>query len=353
MKEKGIAVIGRVAKDVELLDGQTVKTRVLYEELCNRFPGHSVITVDTYRYGKRFPVILVNLIRAFLHSKHIFVLLSRNGRTYLFPVITGLNRLFRRHLYHDVIGGALPKEAAASPSLRKQLGRFEVNWVETVQMKEALQEVGVTNVEILHNFKRLPILIPNQLSLEREEPYIFTMFSRVVREKGMDHASKAVAEVNRRAGRTRALLRIYGPIDPSYEVEFIALLKQYEGVVTYEGCVPYKESVEALSRSFVLLFPSTYPGEGMPGTILDAFAAGVPVIATDWHFNGELVHNGITGYCYDWHNMEQLTEWVAYAVEHPEEIDQMRENCLQAAHLYSADAAMEQICRRMGEEGEL
>ena len=181
MKGKGIAVIGRVAKDVELLDGQTVKTRVLYEELCNRFPGHSVITVDTYRYGKRFPVILVNLIRAFLHSKHIFVLLSRNGRTYLFPVITGLNRLFRRHLYHDVIGGALLNEAAASPSLRKQLGRFEVNWVETVQMKEALQEVGVTNVEILHNFKRLPILIPNQLSLEREEPYIFTMFNRMVR----------------------------------------------------------------------------------------------------------------------------------------------------------------------------
>ena len=38
MKKKDIAVVGRVAEGTELLDGQTVKTKILYEELKKEFP---------------------------------------------------------------------------------------------------------------------------------------------------------------------------------------------------------------------------------------------------------------------------------------------------------------------------
>lgn len=347
MRKKSIAVVGRVAEGVELLDGQTVKTKILCEELLRCFPECKLICVDTYQYRKNFLSILVQMIRAFLECEHIFILLSRNGRKFFIPVLTGINIIFRRRLYHDVVGGALPDEAKKCPALRKQLQRFEVNWVEFSAMKEQLKEIGVTNVEVLPNFKRLQILSAEQLPVQWQEPFVFTMFSRVLKEKGMETAAKAITEVNGRFGKKRAVLRIYGAVENCYKEAFELLLEQYKDCVSYIGCIPFDQSVEVLRDSYMLLFPSVYRGEGMPGTIIDAFSAGLPVIATDWHFNGELVRNGETGYCYDWRNEELLTEYIIYAIEHPKEVNSMRKFCLKEAKKYTPDVSMKQICARM------
>lgn len=352
MKKNGIAIVGRVAKGVELLDGQTVKTKVLLQELQRQYPERKIICVDTYQYSKHVFSVLIHIVKAFVECEHIFVLLSRNGRRFLFPVLTGMNKVFRRRLYHDVVGGALPQEVKERPALGKQLKQFEVNWVEFHKMKEELEKAGVSNVEVLPNFKRLHILQESELTDEYQEPFVFSMFSRVVKEKGMGVAAKAIAEVNSRFGKQRAVLHIYGPIDDSYKTEFNEILEQYKECVSYKGCIPFDKSTEELASSYMLLFPSVYRGEGMPGTIIDAFSAGVPVIATDWHFNAELVQNGITGYCYDWKQPELLKEHIIYAIEHPDEINKMRATCLQEAWKYTPDTVMEQICRRMNSKME-
>ncbi|MDO4557276.1 MAG: hypothetical protein Q4B70_19355, partial [Lachnospiraceae bacterium] len=160
MRKDGVSIgiVGRTADGTELLDGQTVKTRVLREELQRMFPGAEILCVDTYQYRRRIFSILFSTVKTFVKCKHIFVLLSRNGRTFFFPILTGLNKIFHRKMYHDVVGGALPGEAAARPALRKQLQRFEVNWVEFADMKDELGELGIMNAEVLPNFKRLHIL---------------------------------------------------------------------------------------------------------------------------------------------------------------------------------------------------
>ena len=344
---KNIAIVGRMAKGTVLLDGQTVKTKVLCEELRRCFPDADQVWVDTYQYRKHVLPILCNTLRAFATCDHIFVLLSRNGRKFFFPLLTGLNRMFRRRLYHDVVGGALPGEAAKSPALRRQLRQFEVNWVEFEQMKAELEAIGISNVEVLPNFKRLLILDPSEVSGGHQAPFVFSMFSRVLKEKGMTAAAEAIAEVNRRLGANTAQLRIYGPVEEGYRAEFEQVCQTYSDCVSYLGCISAEKSVETLRDSFMLLFPSVYPGEGMPGTIIDAFSAGLPVIATDWHFNAELVRNGETGYCYNWEQPELLTEQIIHAISHPDEVDAMRPNCLAEASKYTPEAVMGQICRRM------
>ncbi len=354
MKKDGIAVVGRLARGAVLLDGQTVKTKTLYDELRREFPGRQVLYVDVYRYRKRILPILWDTLRVFASCEHIIVLLSKNGHRFFFPVLHGLNLVFRRKLYHDVIGGALPMEAAESASLRRRLGKFQVNWVEFPAMKQELEQAGVHNVEVLPNFKRLEILSKEDVENDqknRKEPFLFLMFSRVIKEKGIETAAEAVANANRRFGRKRAALRIYGPVDAGYRQEFEQLLERYRDCVSYCGCVPSHQSVSALRGGYMLLFPSVYPGEGMPGTILDAFSAGLPVAASDWRFNRELVRDGETGYCYDWRNPGQLEELVVFAVEHPGAIDSMRKNCLAEAGKYTPQAAMEQIRRSI--EGDM
>ena len=347
MKKRGIAVIGRVAEGVPLLDGQTVKTNILRDELRRSFPDRKLICVDTYQYRRRVIPVLWNTLRAFFECEHIFVLLSKNGRRFFFPILTGLNTVFHRRLYHDVIGGALPDEVRARPALGKQLNRFEVNWVEFSAMKEALAQLGVTNAEVLPNFKRLKILSEDQLPETDRNPFVFTMFSRVTKEKGVEEAAAAIAEVNRQYGEKRAVLHIYGPVELVYQAEFEKLLEKHSDAVFYQGCVPYEKSVQTLCNSFLLLFPSTYYGEGLPGTIIDAFSAGLPVIATDWHFNAELVRSGETGYCYSWKEPRQLVKWMCYAMEHPDEVEAMRPACLREAKKYTPEAVMPQICRKM------
>lgn len=347
MSRNDIAVIGRTAQGTELLDGQTVKTKILYEELRRTFPDRKILCVDTWRYKKRAIPILWDTFRAFVSCGHIFVLLSRNGRTFFFPLITGLGKLFRRRLYHDVVGGALPGEAKERPALRRQLARFEVNWVELPQMKQELEALGLTNVEVLPNFKRLQILSPEDLRPTGKAPYTFTMFSRVCKTKGMTEAIEAVAAVNEGKDAPVARLKIYGPVEDAYRQEFETLCARHSRYVDYMGTIPQDRSVEALQDSFMLLFPSVYPGEGMPGTIIDAFSAGLPVIATDWHFNAQLVRNGETGYHYDWQKPALLKERIAYAMAHPDEVDAMRPGCLEEAKKYAPEAAMAQIRKKM------
>lgn len=349
MMKDGIAVIGRVAQGAQLLDGQTVKTKVLVEELRRCFPEKDILCVDTYRYSRRFLKILWDTWKAFRRSGHIFVLLSRNGRTFLFPILTGLNKLFRRRLYHDVVGGALPSEAAQRPGLRRQLKRFHVNWVEFQDMKQELEALGIHNVDVLPNFKRLTILSPEALTTDHQEPYLFSMFSRVCKDKGMTAAAEAIGKVNAQFGRMVAKLHIYGSVEEPYRAEFEALLRDHPQDVRYMGCIPQEESVEALRSSFMLLFPSVYPGEGMPGTIIDAFSAGLPVIATDWHFNAQLVRHGQTGYHYDWTKPELLQSWIVHAIDHPQEVDAMRPACLEEASRYAPETVMAQILEKMSD----
>ena len=352
MKADGIAVIGRVADGAELFDGQTVKTRTLRDELARRFPGRELVCVDTYQYKRRILPILFSTLHAFMHCGHIFILLSRNGRKFFFPLINGLNRVFHRRLYHDAVGGALPDEAAGNPALIRNLNRFEVNWVEFDDMRIRLAGLGVSNAEVLPNFKQLTILAENQLPEIETDPFRFVTFSRVTRDKGITSAAEAVVSLNGQYGDIRAVLHIYGPVDPDYQEELNSLTERHPESVFYMGCVPYDQSVDVLKNSFMLLFPTVYPGEGMPGTIIDAYSAGVPVIATDWHFNSELVHHGKTGFCYAWQQPERLEEWMRYAAEHPDQIERMRPQCLAEAGKYTPDAVMGTVLARMEAEPE-
>ena len=45
-----------------------------------------------------------------------------------------------------------------------------------------------------------------------------------------------------------------------------------------------------------MLFSTRYLGEGFPGTILDSYISGIPVIASDWRYNSDLVIHGQTGF---------------------------------------------------------
>ena len=66
--------------------------------------------------------------------------------------------------------------------------------------------------------------------------------------------------------------------------------------INYRGTYKESEALSIIHRYDVVLFPSYYDGEGVPGSLLDSIFAGVPSIATDWNYNSEIVTNNFNGF---------------------------------------------------------
>lgn len=333
-------IIGRTAEGTDLCDGQTIKTRVLFEEIKRMDPESRIFVADTYNYKKRALNLLCRLVEVLKESDVVFILLSRNGMKVLFPIVNGLNVLFKKPILHDCIGGSLDELAKQSPKLIRQLNKFTVNWVESEQLKARLEALGVKNVEYLPNFKRLNRVREDSLALTYPEQFRFCTFSRVNEAKGIGRACEAVIEINQKYGFTKAILDVYGPIEDNYDDTLNRYIDLSNGAISYHGVVSADKSVETLAGAYALLFPTTFHGEGFPGTIMDAFSAGVPIIATDWHLNGEIIQEGHTGFLYDPQKPEKLAELMEYLMNNPELVFAMRKNCLEEAKKYAPEIVM-------------
>ena len=188
-----------------------------------------------------------------------------------------------------------------------------------------------------------------ELRKEYDEPYKFCTFSRVMKEKGIEDAIDAVREINDEYQREVVSLDIYGPAEEAYMVHLNELLSQ-NATCRYCGVIPANESVEALKDYYALLFPTHWKHEGIPGTIIDALSAGVPVIARRWQYCDEMLKDGYTGLIYDFEQPEQLKTKIIYAINHKSDMMVMKRNCLKKAESYSEEHVIKQIIKEMGVE---
>ena len=173
---------------------------------------------------------------------------------------------------------------------------FDSIYVETNVMKIKLVAMGFNNVIVMPNCKELNILEPEELVYAKEEPYKLCTFSRVMKEKGIEDAVDAVIAVNEEIGRIVYTLDIYGQIDSNQVEWFKKLEEKLPTYIKYKGLVDFDKTTQVLKDYFMLLFPTYYDGEGFAGTLIDAMAAGVPVIASDWRYNSEIVKDGEIGF---------------------------------------------------------
>ena len=339
-----ISIIGHFGGNENFLDGQTVKTKILYEELKSK-TDWNIIKVDTY-YKRTRPIkLVVQTLNALIKSNYIIILLSKNGMKFYFPILYWSSKIFKKNIYHDVLGGTLDKYVKKYPKYKKYLNEFKYNWVETNGLKNRLTKLGIENCEIIPNFKRLSTISEEELIGKKisKSSYKFCTFSRVMKEKGIEDAINAVLELNKENNNFSYFLDIYGPIDPDYEERFQKILKNSDKEINYCGQVPFDKSVEVLKNYDILLFPTYWHGEGFPGTIIDAFSAGLPVVATDWNCNKEIIDNNITGIIYPSENINTLKEAIKKIISNNDLFFEMRKECLKKSKEYQPDKYINNI----------
>lgn len=353
MKEnKIISIIGHFGGNEDFLDGQTVKTKILYEELSLK-SNWKIIKVDTYYKNKNPIKLLFQTIKAIINSKDIIILLSGNGMKIYFPLLSFCSKFFKKNIYHDVIGGNLDYYVKKYPKYKRYLNEFKCNWVETKGLKNKLQMQGITNCEVIPNFKKLEIVSYEEIKKSdiNRNVYKFCTFSRVMKEKGISEAIDVINKLNNKEYKGLSyILDIYGPIDPSYAEELKEKLANSSENITYCGMIPFDRSVDILKEYDILLFPTYWSGEGFPGTIIDAFSAGVPVIASDWNCNKEIIDNNINGIIYPNEEISNLEEAISHCIDKERKfIESLKENCIEKAKLFLPNEYIELIIKRIEE----
>lgn len=343
---KKVGIIGHFGGNKEFFDGQTVKTKILYDELM-RTGLFKVDKVDTYYVRKNPFKVLFQTVKSMFTCDSVIVLIAQNGML-VFPKLLHLLKKFTKaKTYHDVLGGDLPQIVEKHPKLVKYLNSFEVNWVEFQSMRDKLFAQGVKPVSVLPNIKRLKAVDGFDEEEFGRKPFRFCTFSRVTREKGITDAVKTIHRLNQEFGEMIATLDIYGPVYDDYKEEFEQLKQNFGDAIQYCGIADFNNSVATLKKYDMLLFPTFYVGEGFPGTVIDCYHSAVPVIASDWNANKEIIADGVTGIVYPNDQHKDLYSAVKWMVENGEEIITMKKNALEESKKYDADMLMSVIIREI------
>lgn len=92
--------------------------------------------------------------------------------------------------------------------------------------------------------------------------------------------------------------------------------------LTYLGRLSRPDTLATMKKARFLIFPSEWY-EGFPVTIAEAFACGVPVVASRLGAMQEIIADGMTGLHFEAGNVEDLRRKAEWAWEHPAEMQEM------------------------------
>lgn len=345
---KKIGIIGHFGFGKELSNGQTVKTKVVSDALEKRFSSDEIVKEDTHGGIKALfslPFLLFRLLR---RCENIIILPAQRGLKIMVPLLSFFNRFFHRRLHYCVIGGWMPSLIKDKKILIYMLKQFDGIYVETTVMRTALESMGFSNITIVPNCKPLKPSVKRRSETVYAEPYHLCTFSRVMKEKGIEDAVSAVCSVNKAIGKTAFTLDIFGGVDPSQTEWFKHLKASFPEYIRYRGVVPYDLSAETIDPFFALLFPTRFYTEGIPGTIIDAYAAGVPVVAAKWESFSDIIDEGKTGIGYGFDDRDGLYRSLEMIYENPTCLIEMKKHCADRMADYIPENALLPLFERIG-----
>lgn len=146
-------------------------------------------------------------------------------------------------------------------------------------------------------------VVPNAVDLRRlptpekrcAEPGLVLTVARLIEKKGVDDILRACGLLSHRGTPVRLEVVGDGPLRAQLED-----LAREQGVdATFAGSMPYEQVIERYRRAAVFALPCvvarTGDRDGLPTAVLEAMAAGVPVVTTAVTGLGELIVDGVTG----------------------------------------------------------
>ena len=294
---KKLLVLGYFGYETNQLDGQTVKTRDVCRLTKEQLGKHKVEYFDT-QCLQRNKLLVFNMFWKLVRCKMLFYLPAHNNLKVFFPLIFILSKIFGYKIHYFVVGGWLREFLTHLPMHRLMLGRIAGIHAETKRLKRELEEYyHFGNVDIFPNFRFFEFnpraTISNKLRI--------VFMARIMKQKGIDWIFSLADYIVENGLEDKYSITFFGQVADEDREYFKQNVEKY-AFVEYRGSLQPAEIHETLSLYDVMLLPTHFYTEGLPGSVVDAYISGIPVIVTEWKHSHEFVDDGQSGYIVPFEN---------------------------------------------------
>lgn len=335
-----VLVLGYFGYRTNKLDGQTVKTRNIFSLLNQRIKDVDYFDTEEFKFSKKS---IFTLLKKLIQCKSLIYLPAHGNLKYIFPILFILAQIIRFRINYFIIGGWLVEYLEHKPVHRIMLKRIHNIFSETLLMKEQLyQKYSFENVSVFPNF-RLTTFKP-QIS-NSIPPLKLVFMARINKMKGIDTIFTLADHLKNNYNSHQIIIDFYGQINPNDKIFFESGLKQFN-FINYKGSLQPNEIYSVLSQYDVMLLPTHYYTEGLPGSIIDAYISGIPVIATKWKHAHEFITDKETGFIIPFENGEnKLIQIINFLYNNPTTLLTLKKNASIESNKYKAENAWEIITR--------
>lgn len=314
-------------------DGETMKNAILLRSL----ERHSIktIKIDLRNRWQRIFYLIKYVFALFFLRDAKFLFSASSMPTYKLLRLAKLFKWKGDNIIYWVIGGNFGNNIQGNLVDKKWYADLYRIIVEGEAMKNQLNDCGLDNVMVLPNMKEISY-IPHKKYVDRKIKR-FVFLSRIIPQKGVDYIIQATNKLVAN-GVDKFVVDFYGRIDPGYEDSFKSSIKD-NNYLNYKGFLDLgnKSGYDVLASYDAMLFPTYWQGEGFPGIIIDAFVAGLPVIASDWNLNTSLIKDSYNGVIVPVHNIEALMEAMKLFINGILNIKEFSNNAQNDADKYNVD----------------
>lgn len=334
-------LIGNAGGKAHNLDGQTVKTQMMIQLMSDLKLDFQYYDTEDFAENRWS---IFEMFRNVCRVDKLIYLPAQRNLLLIFPLIFVLSKLFHTKIYYFVIGGWLAEYLKAKPLHRWMLKHIERVCTETDLLKNRLQtEYGFDNVIRFDNYR----YFDNSFIENHQEGTLKVVFcARVERIKGIETLLQ-MAQFFHEKYPNQVSLDVYGKI-PSSESEWKDIIQSCPNV-EYKGVLKPEEIASTLSKYDVSVLPTKYTGEGLPGTVIDAFVAGIPIIITEWQYAHEFIRDGVSGFVIPFGDcLDSLKDKVVYLLEHENELSQMKRAAFESRERFSAEEARKKFAEIVG-----
>lgn len=354
---KTIGVIGNWG-DSNSIGGQITKTRELLKAISEKMGYDSTNLFGEWEDSKKITQnlffinvgqqrnmikLLVEILKLMHQSDYVIVILASKGYFRLLPIISLMNKLYKKTIYEFVIGGV--RYDFLNCRQIKYEKKIKKIYVESTYMVKRYSELGLKNVEYMPNFKSFKKITENDIEKRIDSEIRICTFSRIDCYKGIDSAIDIVKNVL--SSDENIFLDIIGPVDSNYQEDFENLISNVPNNIKYLGSINGSKAIEVLKKYDILLFPTKWKSEGFPGSFIDAMAAGLIILSSERINFKDIIHEDINGFLFSDNDIKAFVDKIIYLKNNVDILRSMQKNALCEVEKYKTENVLEIFWREL------
>lgn len=309
---KGMAEIESIGKNITIYKVPIHKKDIHYwtqKEILDyswKANGKIKELMRTYRYDVIHAFFTVPCgALAYLYKKNVPFIVSLRGSD-----VPGFNKRFGLQYVF------------LKPMIKEIWKKADVVVANSNGLKElALETYPDLNIGIIPNGIDTNDFEP-ELSKDRDEIRVLCV-SRLIERKGIRYLIEAISKLD----SEKVKLTLVGEGNQEAELKQLVRELELDDSVIFKGYVSHEKISEIYKKSDIFALPSL--NEGMSNALLEALAAGLPVIVTDTGGTSELIDEN--GFIVEKSNSDDIVEALKLMIEQPNLLKKMGERSREIA----------------------